>query len=255
MGKLRFIITAVVFCLLSVIYNSGATSAACVSGQQACSSTYGVGQIFFGSGGSLDSTCSQSYCAKQSLSETGVGLVSSSNYQAYAGFNVNREPSLQLVVNTSSVNMGVISTTSTGTGTATFSVGAYLAGGYSIYTDSPPPQIAGYTMTAMSTPAASSQGTEQFGMNLVNNTTACGAPINFGVNPVQVPGPSYSYGAVSSNYGTCGKFYYGNNTEIAYSNSSSGITDFTISYIMNISATTPAGTYIMNDVITAVPTY
>lgn len=255
MGKINRIIGIIVLAVIVSFGFVGNTSAACATGEQACSSSYAVGQTFFGSGGSLDSTCSTSYCAKQALGETGIGLTSSPNYQAQAGFNVNRSPYLQFIVNGATINLGVLSTTSTATATATFSVSAYLASGYSVISVSPPPQNEGYTMKALTTPTASSPGTEQFGINLVANTTACGAPADFGSNPVQEPSSAFSYGQVASGYDTCGLFQYIPNSTIAYSNKSSGVTDFTISYIENISNTTPGGTFTMNDDLVAVPTY
>ena len=231
--------------------------ATCNLDQQSCSNTYGVGEYYFGSGGSLDTTCSTTYCAAQTLGETGAGLTSSTDYNAQAGFEVNREPSLQFIVNSASVNLGNLTTLTTATGTATLSVKAYLSGGYSVDSISPAPQNGPYVMASPSSPTASAVGTEQFGINLVNNLTSCTipAPANFGANPVQVPSASYSYGIATANYATCGKFMYHNGDAIASSSKSSGETDFTISYIANISSITPAGVYNMNQVLVALPTY
>ena len=260
MGKIKtrfalLVIGSMVFCLIAFV----PVHATCVQGEQACSSKYAVGNVFFGSGGSLDSACSTNYCAKQALGETGIGITGSTNYKAQAGFNVDRTPYLQFNVTTTNVSLGDLSTISTATATATFSVEAYLASGYSVVTASSPPQYSGHTLTALSTtPTASSVGTEQFGMNLVSNTTACGAPANFGANPAQVPSSAFSYGQVASDYDQCGKFFYSTTSpgnEIAYSNESSGIMDFTISYIANINSTTPAGLYTMSQVLVATPTF
>lgn len=255
MGKIYKLACSFLLTIIISFGFMGYTDAACSSGQQACSSSYAVGQTFFGSGGSLDSTCSSSYCAKQSLGETGIGLTSSPGYQAYAGFNVNREPYLEFSVNAANINLGVLSTTSTATATATFSVESYLSSGYSIITDSPPPTNEGHVMAAPTTPTASAVGTEQFGINLIANTTACGAPANFGASPVQVPSTSYSYGTATSNYNQCGLFDYANGSTIASSNKSSGQTNYTISYIENISNITPAGSFTMAQQLVAVATF
>ena len=255
MWKIKKLVYTLVLSFLLSFGFMGYSSAACVSGVQACSSSYAVTHAFFGSGGSLDSTCSTSYCAKQALGETGVGLTSSPNYQAQAGFNVYRSPYLMMNVNTTNVSLGVLSSTTTATATATFSVEAYLASGYTVETIASPPTYETHTLSALTTPTASSVGTEQFGINLVANTTACGAPANFGANPVQIPSSSYSYGQASTNYGTCGKFIYNSGDIIANSNKSSGQTNFTISYIANISNVTPAGVYTMNQDLVAIPTF
>jgi hypothetical protein len=102
---------------------------ACATGQQSCSSSYSVGETFFGSGGNLNS-CSGSYCSKQSAGELAVGDTASTNYQAQAGFNTDRQPYLQMLVNTTSINLGVLNSGSTSAGTATFLVKTYLASGY-----------------------------------------------------------------------------------------------------------------------------
>ena len=256
MGKInKLAIISLPLSLVLSLFSMNSVSATCSQGQQSCSSDYGVGQYFFGSGGSLDTTCSTSYCAAQTLGETGVGLIKSTTYQAYPGFEVNREPSLQITVNTAAVNMGVLSPSSTATGTATFSVESYLASGYDVISASPAPTSEGHTLASSSTPSLSTPGTEQFGINLVSNTTACGAPASFGANPVQVPSSAYSYGQAASGYNTCGYFAYANGAVIADSTQSSGQTNYKISYIENISNVTPAGYYVMNQSLIAVSTF
>ncbi len=254
---MRFAKHIALIIILATIVSLGSwgQSYACVSNQQSCSTNYGVNRVDFSSGSSLDTTCSTSYCAAQTLGDTTAGLTSSTNYAAQTGYNVNRSPSLEFLVNTASINLGILSTTTTATATATFSVESYLSSGYVVETISPPPQNASYTVSAPTTPTASSVGSEQFGINLVSNTTTCGAPVNFGANPVQVPSSSFSYGTAATNYNTCGKFMYKNGDTIATSNQSSGQTDYTISYIFNISSVTPGGQYSMNQQLVAIPTF
>jgi hypothetical protein len=173
-----------------------------------------------------------------------------------AGFNTNREESLEMLVNTSSVNMGTLSTTTTATGTATFSVKAYLASGYQVVTSSPGPKNSTYTMASPSTPTASSAGTEQFGINLVANNSCGGTlPGSLGASPVQVPDSTFSFGVAASGYNTACQFKYVNGQTIASSSQSSGETDYTISYIMNISNLTRGGTYNMDQSLVATGTY
>jgi hypothetical protein len=139
--------------------------------------------------------------------------------------------------------------------TGTFSVKAYLASGYTVVNATPGPQYATHTLANMPTPATSAPGTEQFGINLVANTTGCSAPNNFGANPVQAPDSTFGFGQVAGGYDTCGQFKYNNGDAIAYSNSSSGETDYTISYLFNISPVTPAGEYHLNHVLVATATF
>jgi len=56
-------------------------------------------------------------------------------------------------------------------------------------------------------------------------------------------------------HNSCGLFEYVQGSTIASSAKSSGETDYTISYIENISNVTPGGVFYMNDQLVAVPTY
>lgn len=231
-------------------------ASACAGEAQTCSTDYQLNESYFGSGGAIGmAICSTSYCTKQSLGELTIGDTSSADYQAQGGFNTDRQPSLTFIVNGTNTNIGTLSTGSATTTTGTFSVESYLASGYSVVTVSTPPQNNTYTIHNLSTPTASSPGTEQFGMNLVANTTGCGAPTNFGANPNQVPSSAYSFGAAASGYNTCGLFKYNAGDTIASSSSSSGETDYTISYIYNISVLSPGGVYSFNDILVATSTF
>jgi hypothetical protein len=257
LGMKHIKLIIILFFSTAILIGLGFTgrSYACASYQQACSTNYGVSRTDFSSGSTLDTTCSTSYCADQTLGDTTVGLTTGTNYKAQTGYNVDRVPSLEFMVNTANINAGVLSVGSTATATASFSVESYLSSGYVVDTISPPPTYGSHTLSAPSTPTASAPGSEQFGINLVANTTACGAPTNFGANPVQVPSSSFSYGTVTANYDTCGKFMYINGDTIAESAQSSGQTDYTISYIFNIDTTTPAGVYTMEQQLVATPTF
>lgn len=234
--------------VLSVI--GGLLMPALAYAAQSASTNYQVNEVFFGSGGSLNS-CSTNYCSKQSAGELTVGNPSSPNYQAHAGFNTDRSPYLQLIVNGSSSDIGKLTSGTTKTANTSFSVKTYLASGYVVQTLSSPPTNNSYTMQALTTPTASNANSEQFGMNLVANTS----PATFGVNPVQVPDASFASGAAASGYNTPNLFKYVTGDTIASANKSSGETDYTISYIFNISNVTPAGTYIFNQVLVATSTF
>lgn len=233
----------------------GLSMPAAVFAVQSSSATYQVNEVFFGTGGELHS-CSATYCSKQAAGETGVGNTASATYQAQAGFNTNRTPYIQMLVNTTSIDLGVLTPGTTSTATASFSVKTYLASGYVVQTASPPPKTGSYTMSAPSSPVASNPSSEQFGINLVaNNACGGGMPASLGSLPVQVPSSTFSFGAAAAGYDTACQFKYVNGDTIANSTKSSGETDYTISYIFNITASTPGGTYTMDHVLVATSTY
>lgn len=246
------LVVATILALLIGIRPSA--QAACDPNAQSCSTNYQVNETYFGNGGELNA-CSSSYCSKQAAGELGVGNPSSTNYQARAGFNTDRAPYLEFIVTNTNTNLGVLTPGVTATTTGTFSVKTYLASSYAVTTMSDPPQNGSYNLTALSSPTASNSSQEQFGINVVANTLGCGAPANFGANPVQVPDSTFSFGAAASGYNTCGLFKYHKGDIIAQSSKSSGETDYTISYIFNVTSVTPGGTYTFRHILVATSTF
>ncbi|QQS18676.1 hypothetical protein IPL68_01130 [Candidatus Saccharibacteria bacterium] len=221
--------------------------------QQSSSSSYQVNEVFFGTGGELNA-CSGSYCSKQSAGELTVGNTKGNQFQAQAGFNTDRIPWLEIDVTKSAVNLGDITPTSTGYDYASFTVKSYLAHGYVVQIYGSTPTNSGHAITPLATAGAINPGTEQFGINLRDNT----AP-NIGADPVQRPdgtlsGP-FSFGTYATGYNTPDTYKYVSGDVIAESLSSSGYTDYTISYIMNITAITPGGTYTTNQSVVATSTF
>ena len=214
------------------------------------SSNYQVNETFFGSGGELNA-CSSNYCSKQSVGEITAGNTSSTNFQAQGGFNTDRSPYIQFDVSNTSISLGTLAPGTTKTATASFSVKAYLSHGYVVVNASDPPSNNGYIMSAPSSPVASAVGTEQFGINLVANTS----PTTFGANPSYIPDSTFSFGQVAGGYSTPNLYAYNKGDTVAFSTASSSATSYTISYIFNISNVTPGGTYTMEHVLVATGTY
>jgi len=231
--------------LLLLLVPAGALAA------QSNSLNYQVNEVFFGTGGDLHECSAGVYCAKVAAGETGVGNTVGTNYQAQAGFNTDRQPSLQIVINTSSINLGVLTAGTTATATASFSVKSYLASGYVVMNASPPPKNGSYTLNTLTTPTASNNSTEQFGINLVSNSSPS---IAGSANPVQNP-TGFGFGAAATGYNTTNLFKYVNGDTIASSSKSSGETDYTISYLFNTTSVTPGGTYTMNHMLVATSTF
>ncbi len=215
------------------------------------SANYRLEENYIGPGGFIQGQ-SGNYSARGSLGDTGIGNSSSANYQIYAGYTTTRDEFLEMVVTGSTINMGTLSTSTTATGTGTFYVRSYLASGYVVATvGDPPTNENGDTIAPMAIAAAASAGTEQFGINLVANTS----PVSFGANPVQVPDSSFSFGYAAAGYDTANQYKYVKGDVIAKADSSSGRTDYTISYIMNIAPLTEAGFYTMNHDLVATATF
>lgn len=194
------------------------------------------------------------------LGDSAVGNSSSSTYQTNSGHNTADDPSLIFNVNTSSVNLGVLTTSAKSTGTATFSVEDYTSYGYVVTVAGTAPTYSGHALSSLATDTASSAGTEQFGLNTVLNTTA-----GVGADPVQVPSSSFSYGVAgdgtTGTYGTTrpytisDKWRFVPGETIASSPKASGETDYTITFMANIQPLTPSGQYVGNIVLCATGTY
>jgi hypothetical protein len=119
-------------------------------------------------------------------------------------------------------------------GSNTLTIGTNANGGYSLTYNGATLTSGANTITAMATKAASSTGSEQFGINLKNNTTP-----NVGADPA---GGS---GAASADYNTADQYRFvaGTTTAMASAAGPSADTTYTVSYIANVSSNTEAGAY------------
>lgn len=223
-----------------------------VLAQTSSSNSYQVNESFFGTGGEVD-TSSASYQAQGAAGSLGVGDSGSTSYDTVAGFIEPVDEYLEMVVNQATIDFGTLSTSSTATGSGTFHVRAYINGAYSVVTMSDPPTSeGGAELNGMGSPMAPTIGQEQFGINLVDNSSP-----NIGADPVLVPDSTYANGEVATGYGTVNNFKYVVGDIIAQSGAGRawGQTNFTISYIANISNTTPAGLYVMNHDLVVIATF
>jgi hypothetical protein len=226
---------------------------------QYTSTNYSINEVFVGSGSALQAT-SNSYQAQVSIGELGVGNSKGSAYQAQNGFNTTDTPELAVNVVGGVFDLGYLSTSAVSYASTTFTVENYLSTGYIVMLSggSPTDGPGGHPLNPRTTPTYSFPGTEQFGVNLTANTSP-----SIGAVPLQLPAgsPPFSFGAVEPNYNYQNEFMFVPGTNIAYSNSSSGETQYTMSIIENISSLTPAGMYgnISNTAgyvdVVAVPTF
>ena len=225
--------------------------------QTHASSSYKVDESSFGSGGAVDVN-SASYNAQGSIGDLGVGESASATTFAYGGFISPRDEYLEMVVTNSTVNLGTLSTGSTASGVGTFYVRTYINGGYTVQTAADPPtQEEGRQMAPMTVAGAATTGTEQFGINLVANTVP--AAIGGGVsrNPSLQPNSSYANGIASAGYNVPDVYKYNKGDIVAQSGSGRawGQTNYTVSFIENISNVTYAGVYTFTSVMVVIATY
>ncbi len=235
-----------------------------VLAQQSSSTNYRVDETFFGSGGELDAS-SATYRAQQSAGGLGVGYTSSTSYDVNGGFLTQNNAYLEMSVENVTVDFGTLSPSSTSSGAAqggvcncSFIVRTYVSSQYVVYSISDPPtNESGDILTAKSVQGLPSvdQNVEEFGMNVVANTTPA-----IGADPTNYPDNTFADGQAGSGYEITDQFKYAKDDIIARSqasagNPATGRTDYTISYIAKINNITAAGLYTMNQTLVTVPTY
>ena len=213
---------------------------------------YQLEESTLGSGGLIQST-SPSYQSVESVGGAAIGNTGSTNYQVEGGSQTTADPALTFTVNNGTASFGFFSPTAAATATSTFSVSDYTSYGYVVDILGSPPSNEGHTITPMGTdadggPQASQTGTNQFGINLVANT----APSAFGANPDH---GQFGVGSAATNYNTPNKFRFVDGETIATGPKSSGITTYTISYLVNVDGLMPGGHYTSDLSLICIATY
>lgn len=211
------------------------------------SSHYQFDESVLGSGGVIQSN-SASYQSAISIGDTAIGTSASTSYQTQAGSVTSPDPTLSFIVTNGTANFGSFSPGAAAVATTSFTVSDYTSYGYVVQILGAPPSNGSHTLPAMSTTGPSQAGTEQFGINLVANTL----PSSVGANPAL---GQFGFGAASANYGTSNQYRYVSGETIASAPKSSGVTTYTISYIVNVTSLTPGGQYGGNEVIVCTGTY
>ncbi len=213
------------------------------------STNYQIQEDFVGGGGTVNSN-SANYQAQDTIGAPATGNSEGTGYKTDSGATTTNDPALTFSVDSASVSLGALSTSLTRTGTASFSVLNYTSYGYIVQTLGNPLTNGAHTLNGMSSPGPSSSGTEQFGINLVDNSSP-----DIGANPTQVPDNSFGFGVAATSYNVANNFTYISGNTIASAPKSSGKTTYTISYIANMSNNTPGGSYSGNQTLVVVGTY
>ncbi|MDB5162703.1 MAG: exported protein of unknown function [Candidatus Saccharibacteria bacterium] len=199
--------------------------------------------------GSSQKSCSGQYCAQTSIGEATDGKTIASSTAEFQDV-IDNEPLLDVVIEAGASNLGVLSTETTATKTTSIKIRNYLTGGYTLQLIGDAPKFGDHTLRTPNEPTASTPGVEQFAVNAVANT----APV-VGANPVQVPDNQQTYGLVNTDYHFSNLYKYLSQDVIAHSDKDSGRTDYTISMIVNISSSTPAGKYSGDFMAVVIPSF
>lgn len=165
--------------------------------------------------------------------EIGMGLSDSTNYSLRSGTPaIDREPAIGITVAADTVDLGVLSASTTSFNTNIIQAFSNSHGGYILKVHGQPLTYGTEIIKEIGAVAQPSVvGTEQFGINLVANTI-----------PAVGANPTLRSAVLDSDYGTTNKFAFTDNDTVATSTKPS-IDSFTVSYIANISAGTAAGLY------------
>lgn len=211
---------------------------------------YEMSEAQFGAGGMLNS-CSGQYCAKASIGPMG-GTAPAASGASTAQFQPieDNNPVLEVIVEPGPSNLGILGTDKTATRTSTVRVRNHMGSGYFLQVIGDPPKFGNHTLNTPATPTASQKGKEQFAINFVSNPE-----LSLGADPLQVPSGQTIFGQVASDYGVANKFMYHSGDVVAQSTAPSGRTDYTMSMIVNVSGTTPAGHFTGDFSVVVIPMY
>lgn len=230
-----------------------------VFAQQTSQSTnYKFVEPSLGGTGLLQSQSANYQAAGAAAGILGVGNSSSSNYQINTGNITTNDPALTFAITSPNATFDDFSAAQAATATSTFEVTNYTSYGYIVQIVGDPPKYGTHTIAPMGTPTpeVSQAGVEQFGINVVANTS----PVSFGANPTCSPDNSFCpfsslVNLIPSDYKTPNNYRYVDGETIASAPKSSGKISYTISYLVNVSSVTPAGQYTSNQTLICTGTY
>ena len=143
------------------------------------------------------------------------------------------DETLTFTLASATVALGTLSTSSTGTGTSTIGVATNASSGYSLTYSGNTLTSPGGTIAAMGTANASTIGDQEFGINLMSNSSpSVGAAVS-----------GSGSGTPSTGYNVANTFKFASGDTIATASAPTNTNTFTVSYIANIDGATPAGAY------------
>ena len=233
--------------LLIILVCCAVTQSTAVNADYLQSANYKLDETSLGVS-DLNQGASANYQAVDATGDLSVGSANSNGYQIQAGSKTSPDPTLSFVINGGGISFGSFSSTQPTVTSGTFSVLNYTSYGYVAQIIGSAPTNGNHTITTMATTDTSHVGTEQFGINLVANTL----PSSVGANP---DNGQFGFGLAATNYNSSNSYRYVSGETIASAPKSSGITNYTISYLVNVASITPGGQYAGNQTIIVTGTY
>lgn len=228
----RKIIVSIVFAASALFLSHGVDLAA---------RTESTSYIIFGdviSTGGAESSDSASYSLSDTIGEAIIlsATSTSSGYGIKAGFReLYADQFVTLTIADTTVNLGTLSSSDDSTDSHTMVIATNATNGMSVTVSGNTLTSGGNTITAIGgTETASSPGTEQFGINLVANTSPAVGSGASGTSPI---------GAAANHYNVANSFAFSSGNTVATSTGAINSTTLTVSYVANISSATEDGTY------------
>lgn len=233
--------------LVAIVAYSLVGHAPAVIAQSLQSSNFRFDESTIGAGG-LNQSNSTNYQSSNSTGDLSVGNTASGNYQIDTGSQTTNDPTLSFALNNTDINFGNFTASSASVTTANFSVSNYTSYGYVVQIAGTAPSNGTHTLDAMAIKGPSQSGIEQFGINLVANTL----PVSVGANPNN---GQFGFGVAAPAYATSNEYRYVSGETIAFAPKSSGVTTYTLSYLINVGSLTPGGQYKSNQTLIVTGTY
>ncbi|NUM25694.1 MAG: hypothetical protein HUU49_03685 [Candidatus Buchananbacteria bacterium] len=201
------------------------------------STNYIIYADVFSSGG-LATSSSDLYSLYDTIGEAMILSATSAStlYGLKAGFQeMYPDQYITLSIADTAIELGALSSSSAKTDSNTMVVDTNASNGFSVTVSGSTLTSGANTITAIGgTAAASTVGSEQFGINLVANTSPAIGLAPSGTAPI---------GSAAGQYAIANSFAFASGDTVASSGSAINQTTFTVSYLANISASTESGTY------------
>ncbi len=196
------------------------------------SSSYSISADAINIGGGRQ--VSEEYVEQNMLGEVGTGGLRSSTYIMDAGFlaMVGNEEILTFEMTKNTADLGTLVSNLVKADTATFRAATTAKSGYAISVYGNSLSSVSHTIEPLSSASSSSTGNEQFGFNLRQNN-----------NPTIGSDPSGGNGQAAMGYSTTDAYKFTSGDIIAESSNQSTYTNYTASFIGNISNISDAGEY------------